>query len=397
MQLSSRLQNFAASATVAINSKVTELKAQGQELIALNVGEPDFDTPAYIKEAAVRALEEGFTKYTPVAGIAPLREAIARKLLRENGVSYTPREISVSAGAKKCIFNACMALISPGDEVIVPTPCWVSYTELVKLAGGVPVLVESRAEDGFALNMEGIRRALSGRTRAIIICSPNNPTGTVYDEEQLRELAEIAVAHDLVVLADEIYEKLLYDGAKHFSLASVSPEVREHVLIINGFSKAYAMTGWRLGYAAGPQELIAAMNKLQTQTLSCVNSIAQRAGIAALEGPQENLKEMVEAFAARRAYLVEELQQLPQVTCAIPRGAFYLLPDISAYLGKSYRGQLIKDDIDFCSVLLEAKHVAVVPGSAFYAPGKVRLSYANSLENLRKAMEELRSFLSELK
>ncbi len=335
MQLSSRLQNFAASATVAINSKVTELKAQGQELIALNVGEPDFDTPAYIKAAAVHALEEGFTKYTPVAGIAPLREAIARKLLRENGVSYTPQEISVSAGAKKCIFNACMALISPGDEVIVPTPCWVSYTELVKLAGGVPVLVESRAEDGFALNMEGIRSTLSSRTRAIIICSPNNPTGTVYDEAQLRELAEIAVAHDLVIIADEIYEKLLYDGAKHFSLASASPEAREHVLIINGFSKAYAMTGWRLGYAAGPQELIAAMNKLQTQTLSCVNSIAQRAGIAALEGPQEELQDMVEAFASRRAYLVEALQQLPRVTCAVPKGAFYLLPDISAYLGKS--------------------------------------------------------------
>ena len=394
--LAERMKNFSESATSVVSNKVAELRAAGKEIISLNVGEPDFNTPAYINAAAVAAMEQGFTKYTPTAGILELRKAIAKKLQQDNNVSYDVAEISVAAGAKQSIFNAVMALVGPGDEVIVPVPCWVSYTEIVKLACGTPVLVETDVNQGYDLDVAAIERAITPRTKALILCTPNNPTGAVYKEASLRALAALAVKHGFYIIADEIYEKLIYDGEKHFSIASISPEVKALTVTINGFSKAYAMTGWRLGYAAASKEVIGAINKLQSQSVTSVNSITQKAAVAALEGPQEALAAMVEEFAQRRLYLVERLQRLQGLSCVVPKGAFYALLDISSVLGKSYQGEELKNDIDFCRLLLEAKLIALVPGSAFYAPGKVRIAYANSLENIKRAMDGMEAFLREL-
>ena len=394
--LAERMKNFSESATSVVSNKVAELRAAGKEIISLNVGEPDFNTPAYINAAAVAAMEQGFTKYTPTAGILDLRKAIAKKLQQDNHVSYDVAEISVAAGAKQSIFNAVMALVGPGDEVIVPVPCWVSYTEIVKLACGTPVLVETDVNQGYDLDVAAIKRAITPRTKALILCTPNNPTGAVYKEASLRALAALAVQHGFYIIADEIYEKLIYDGEEHFSIASISPEVKALTVTINGFSKAYAMTGWRLGYAAASKEVIDAINKLQSQSVTSVNSITQKAAVAALEGPQEALAAMVEEFAQRRLYLVERLQSLSGLSCVVPKGAFYVLLDISSVLGKSYQGEELKNDIDFCRLLLEAKLIALVPGSAFYAPGKVRIAYANSLENIKRAMDGMEAFLREL-
>ena len=394
--LAERMKSFSESATSVVSNKVAELRAAGKEIISLNVGEPDFNTPAYINAAAVAAMEQGFTKYTPTAGILELRKAIAKKLQQDNNVSYDVAEISVAAGAKQSIFNAVMALVGPGDEVIVPVPCWVSYTEIVKLACGTPVLVETDVNQGYDLDVAAIERAITPRTKALILCTPNNPTGAVYKEASLRALAALAVQHGFYIIADEIYEKLIYDGEEHFSIASISPEVKALTVTINGFSKAYAMTGWRLGYAAASKEVIDAINKLQSQSVTSVNSITQKAAVAALEGPQEALAAMVEEFAQRRLYLVERLQRLQGLSCVVPKGAFYALLDISSVLGKSYQGEELKNDIDFCRMLLEAKLIALVPGSAFYAPGKVRIAYANSLENIKRAMDGMEAFLREL-
>ncbi len=394
--LAERMKSFSESATSVVSNKVAELRAAGKEIISLNVGEPDFNTPAYINAAAVAAMEQGFTKYTPTAGILELRKAIAKKLQQDNNVSYDVAEISVAAGAKQSIFNAVMALVGPGDEVIVPVPCWVSYTEIVKLACGTPVLVETDVNQGYDLDVAAIERAITPRTKALILCTPNNPTGAVYKEASLRALAALAVKHGFYIIADEIYEKLIYDGEEHFSIASISPEVKALAVTINGFSKAYAMTGWRLGYAAASKEVIDAINKLQSQSVTSVNSITQKAAVAALEGPQEALAAMVEEFAQRRLYLVERLQRLQGLSCVVPKGAFYALLDISSVLGKSYQGEELKNDIDFCRLLLEAKLIALVPGSAFYAPGKVRIAYANSLENIKRAMDGMEAFLREL-
>ena len=394
--LAERMKNFSESATSVVSNKVAELRAAGKEIISLNVGEPDFNTPAYINAAAVAAMEQGFTKYTPTAGILELRKAIAKKLQQDNNVSYDVAEISVAAGAKQSIFNAVMALVGPGDEVIVPVPCWVSYTEIVKLACGTPVLVETDVNQGYDLDVAAIARAITPRTKALILCTPNNPTGAVYKEASLRALAALAVKYGFYIIADEIYEKLIYDGEEHFSIASISPEVKALTVTINGFSKAYAMTGWRLGYAAASKEVIDAINKLQSQSVTSVNSITQKAAVAALEGPQEALAAMVEEFAQRRLYLVERLQRLQGLSCVVPKGAFYALLDISSVLGKSYQGEELKNDIDFCRLLLEAKLIALVPGSAFYAPGKVRIAYANSLENIKRAMDGMEAFLREL-
>lgn len=394
--LAERMKSFSESATSVVSNKVAELRAAGKDIISLNVGEPDFNTPAYINAAAVAAMEQGFTKYTPTAGILELRKAIAKKLQQDNNVSYDVAEISVAAGAKQSIFNAVMALVGPGDEVIVPVPCWVSYTEIVKLACGTPVLVETDVNQGYDLDVAAIERAITPRTKALILCTPNNPTGAVYKEASLRALAALAVQHGFYIIADEIYEKLIYDGEEHFSIASISPEVKALAVTINGFSKAYAMTGWRLGYAAASKEVIDAINKLQSQSVTSVNSITQKAAVAALEGPQEALAAMVEKFAQRRLYLVERLQRLQGLSCVVPKGAFYALLDISSVLGKSYQGEELKNDIDFCRLLLEAKLIALVPGSAFYAPGKVRIAYANSLENIKRAMDGMEAFLREL-
>lgn len=395
--LAERMKNFAASPTVALVTKVAELKAAGKDIVSLNVGEPDFDTPAYIKTAAQNAMDQGFTKYTAVQGIVELREAIAKKLNEDNGIAYKANEISVAAGAKQAIFNSLMAIVSPEDEVILPIPCWVSYTELIKIAGGKPVFVPVDEANGFDLDIEAIEKAITPKTKGIIICTPNNPTGAVYKEESLRKLAALAVEHDFYIIADEIYEKLIYDGEKHFSLASISEEVKNQVLTINGFSKAYAMTGWRLGYVAANAEVIGAVNKIQSQTTSSVNSIAQKAGVEAILGPQKDMQDMVAEFAKRREYVMKRLNAIEGITCVNPKGAFYVLPDVSKCYGKAINGQVINSDVDFANLLLNEKLVALVPGEAFYAPGKVRISYSNSLENLKKAMDRIEEFVAELK
>lgn len=394
--LADRMKEFAASPTTMLVAKVAELKASGKDIVSLNVGEPDFDTPDYIKAAAQTAMDEGFTKYTAVSGIQELREAIVKKLQEDNGVAYKPNEISVATGAKQAIFNALMAIVSPGDEVILPIPCWVSYTELIKIAGGKPVFVEVDEANGFDLDIEAIKKAITPKTKGIIICDPNNPTGAIYKEANLRQLADLAVAKDFYIIADEIYEKLIYDGEKHFSIASISDAVKNQTITINGFSKAYAMTGWRLGYAAANTEVIGAINKIQSQTTSSVNSIAQKAGVEAILGPQKDMEAMVAEFAKRRLYVMERLNAMKGITCVNPKGAFYVLPDVSGCFGKQINGQSVENAVDFANLLLSEKLVALVPGEAFYAPGKVRISYSNSLENLKKAMDRIEEFVNEL-
>ena len=395
--ITKRIQNMTPSATVALNSRVTELKANGMDIIALNVGEPDFGTPDHICRAACEALEQQKTKYTAVSGIPALREAICEKLRADNGAVYTPAQISVGVGAKQPLLNAVLALCEAGDEVIIPTPCWVSYIEMVKLAEATPVLVPDREADGFALNLEGIRAAITPRTKAIMLNTPNNPTGAVYTEAQLRELADLAYAHDFYIISDEVYEKLVYDGAKHVCAASLSKEAWERTVVINGFSKAYAMTGWRLGYAAAPTKIIQGMNSLQSHMTSCTSSIAQYAGVEALRGPQEPLETMRRAFDARRRFLLERLNAMDGVTCVNASGAFYLLPNVSAYFGSTFEGKPIRDSFDLAEYLLDQAHVAVVPGAAFEAPENLRIAYSNSMENLTRGMDQMEAALAKLR
>lgn len=394
--LAQRMYNFAGSPTSALIAKVAELRAAGQNIISLNVGEPDFGTPDNIKCGAIKAIVDNFTKYTPGPGIIDLRKLIVKKLKEDNNLEYTTDQICATVGAKQAIFNAVMTIAGPGDEVILPIPCWVSYTEMIKFAGATPVFVPVSEEKGYDLDVEAIAKAITPKTRGIIICTPNNPSGAVYKEETLRQLGELAVKHDFYVIADEIYEKLIYDSEKHFSIGSASPEVWDKTITVNGFSKAYAMTGWRLGYVAANKEVIDGIKKIQTQTTSATSAISQKAGVAALSGSQHDLHVMVQEFDKRRQYMLQRLAEMPGVTCAVPKGAFYLLPDFSCYFGKKYHGKEIKNAVDFANILLESVLVALVPGEAFNIPGKVRMSYSNSMENLGEAMDRIQKFVSEL-
>ena len=393
-ELAGRLKKFGASATGAIHNKVNELQQAGQQILSLNVGEPDFDTPATAKNAGIEAIQTGFTKYTSTNGTAELREAIAEKLWKDNGLQYRADEICVCTGAKQAIFGAVMAICDEGDEVLIPIPSWVSYTAMVTLAGATPVPVLSHAD--YSLDLAAIETAITPRTRALILCTPNNPSGAVYSEESLRALAELAVKYDFFLIADEIYEKLIYDGCRHFSIASVSREVRERTVTVNGFSKAYAMTGWRLGYAAARKDIIKAMIKLQGQITSCASSVSQKAAVGALRGSQEEMNRMVGIFRERRDFVCSRLRQIPHVSFAQPHGAFYVLADISRYLGKQYQGKTIITSLDMAEYLLDTAHVAVVPGSAFGAEGTIRLAYANSMEVLAAALDAMESALGRL-
>lgn len=338
---------------------------------------------------------DNFSKYTAGNGIIELRRLISKKLHEDNNLEYTTDEICATVGAKQAIFNSIMALVDPGDEVLLPVPCWVSYTEMIKFAGAKPVFVDVEAET-FDLDIEALEKAVTTKTKAIVICTPNNPTGAVYSEGTLRKLADLACKYDFYIITDEIYEKLIYDDAKHFSIASISKDVWNRTLTVNGFSKAYAMTGWRIGYVAANKTIIDAIKKIQSQTTSATSAISQKAAVAALSGPQHDLEVMVAEFDKRRIYLLQRLAEMPGVSCAKPRGAFYLLPDFSCYFGKKYRGREIKDAVDFANILLEAVLVALVPGEAFNIKGKVRLSYSNSMENLKEAMDRIQTFVREL-
>ncbi|WP_330397340.1 pyridoxal phosphate-dependent aminotransferase [Maledivibacter halophilus] len=395
--LTKRVKNMKPSATVELTAKVLDLKRQGVDVIALNVGEPDFNTPENVCRIGKKAIDEGFTKYTTVSGTVELREAICKKLLEDNKIKYSPKEIIVSTGGKQVLINAVLALCEEGDEVLLPTPCWVSYIEMIKLAGSKPVLIKTEEEDEFQLNIQKIKEAITDKTKAIIINTPNNPTGAVYTEETLRELGQLAVKHDFYIISDEIYEKLVYDGCKHISIASFSSEIKEKTIVVNGFSKAYAMTGWRLGYGAGPAEVIKGMTSLQGHMTTSANSISQMAAVEALEGPKESIDYMRTQYDKRRKYLLDRLNKMKDIRCSQARGAFYLMPNISSLFGKSYKGEIIKDSKDVANFLLDKAHIAVVPGEAFEAPENVRISYSNSLEKIKEAMDRMEKALSILK
>lgn len=395
-QISARVKALVASQTLAMSAKSAELRAKGIDVINLSVGEPDFHTPSHIKEAAVLAIENNFSYYSPVPGYLSLRKAIAAKLKRENGLDYSATQIVVGNGAKHALANVLMATINPGDEVIVPTPAWVSYTELVKLAGGINVLVPSTIENDFKLTPAKLEQALTPRTRAIIMCSPSNPTGSVYSAGELQALVDVLAKYpDVLVIADEIYEHILYTDKPFVSLGSFK-ELEGRVAIINGVSKAYAMTGWRIGYSATSEELAKAITKLQGQMTAGVSSIAQKAAEAAYEGPQECVAEMCEAFRKRRDLVVSLASSIPGFKVNVPEGAFYLFPEVSAYFGKTDGTHTIENASDMAMYLLEQAHVATVAGDAFAAPGYLRFSYAASEEALTEAMHRIKEALSKL-
>ena len=395
-RISKRIQSLAASATLAMSQKSNELKAQGVDVINLSVGEPDFNTPDHIKEAAKKAIDDNFSFYTPVAGYMSLRKAISTKLKEENGVDFAPEQIVVSNGAKQSLCNVILALINPGDEVIIPTPAWVSYVEMVKLAEGKNVLVPASIEQDFKITPEQLEAAITDKTRMVLLCSPSNPTGSVYTREELQGLVNVIAKYpNITVLADEIYEHINFTG--EFTSMASFPELADRVVIINGVSKAYAMTGWRIGFMAGPTDIVKATTKLQGQYTSNPSSIAQKAADAAYTGSQACVREMNEAFQRRRDLVVKLASEIPGLKVNVPQGAFYLFPEVSSFFGKSYEGTVIKDAADLALFLLDKGHVATVDGAAFCAPGYIRLSYATSDDNIREAMRRIADTLALLK
>ncbi len=395
-EVSQRIKNLAQSATLAMSQKSQELRASGVDVINLSVGEPDFNTPEHIKDAAKRAIDENFTFYSPVPGYLSLRKAIACKLKEENGLDYAPEQIVVSGGAKQSLCNAVLTLVNPGDEVIIPTPAWVSYVEMVKLAEGKNVLVHAGIEQDFKITPAQLEEAITDRTRLMIICSPSNPTGSVYTREELQAIVDVLSRHpQVMVIVDEIYEHINFTGS-FTSLASF-PEIADRVVIVNGVSKAYAMTGWRIGFIAAPLWVAKACTKLQGQYTSGASSIAQKAAEAAYAGPQECVEEMRQAFQRRRDLVVSLAGKIPGIKINVPDGAFYLLPEVSSYFGKSYGDRKINDAGDLAMYLLEEGHVATVDGAAFCAPGYIRLSYATSDDNIREAVRRIAEALAKLK
>ena len=394
--ISKKAQSITPSPTLTIDAKYKSMIADGEDAVGFGCGEPDFDTPQYIKDAAIAAMLEGQTKYTPAAGTMALRKAVAAKFLRENNIEYEPTQIVISNGAKHSLMNTFFVLLNPGDEVIIPAPYWVSYPEMVKLADGVPVTVETVEENDFKASVGDFEAALTPRTKAIILNSPSNPTGMVYTEAELREIADFAVKNDLYVISDEVYEHLIYDG-KHISIASLGEEIKKRTVTINGVSKTYAMTGWRIGFAAACGEVAKAMASIQSHGASNPNSIAQAAAVAALSGGLSEVERMRAEFEKRRDFLADAINEIDGVSCRRPQGAFYIMMNIDGVLGKSYNGEKVESSDDFARLFLEAEKVAVVPGTGFGAPNYVRWSYAVDMANIKKGVERLRAFLSELK
>ncbi len=387
METASRVKELSPSPTLAIDSKAKAMKAEGIDVCGFGAGEPDFDTPEHIKAAAMASLEMGFTKYTPSSGIPELRTAIAEKLQADNGLTYQPQQIIVNCGAKHSCFNAIMAVCDPEDEVIIPAPYWVSYPEMVKLAGAVPVIVPTREENSWKITPEEFENAMTPRTKMIIINTPGNPTGSVYTRSELKALVEVAEEEDIIILSDEIYEKLVYEGAEHVSIASLSPEAYDLTITINGFSKAYSMTGWRLGYTAAPEPIARVMDSLQSHSTSNPCSFAQKGGLAALKGDQQCVSDMREEFDMRREYMYSRLAAIPRISAVKPLGAFYILANISG-LGLS--------STNFADKLLSKANVAVVPGIAFGDDRTIRLSYAAGMDVIKKGLDRLEEFCRSL-
>jgi len=397
MKLSSRVSLIKPSPTLVITAKASALRAAGRDVIDFGTGEPDFNTPDHIKEAAIHAVESNFTRYTAVGGIDELKDAIIRKLQKDNSLSYKRSEVLVSCGAKHTLFNLAQALFEEGDEVIIPGPYWVSYPDIVLLTGARPVIVSAREENDFKLTPGELESAITEKTRAVVISSPSNPTGCAYSKDELAAMAEVVLRHELIVVSDDIYEKILYDDFSFWNMAALSPALKDLTVVVNGVSKAYAMTGWRIGYAAGPEPLIAAMAKIQSQSTSNPASISQKAAVEALTGDQGVIAVMVEEFQRRRDYIVAALNELDGVSCLRPRGAFYVFPNVSSLYGLCRGDKKIIDSTTLAEYLLEEAEVAVVPGIAFGDDRYIRISYATSMTLIEKGLERIRTALKRLK
>jgi len=394
--LSVRAGKIKPSPTLAMDAKAKAMKAQGIDIVNFGVGEPDFDTPDNIKDAAIRAIKEGFTKYTPVGGIDPLKDAVIAKFERDNGLGYKRDEVIVSCGAKHSLYNIAQALFSPGDEVLIPSPFWVSYPDQALLNDAIPVFLKTYEADMFLMRPESLEAHITGKTKALVLNSPSNPTGLTYDKKCLEGIAEIVLRHNLFVISDEIYEKLTYDGCEHVSIASLDPRMKERTIVVNGLSKSYAMTGWRIGFAAGPKEIIKAMTNIQSQSTSNPTSIAQRAAVEALTGPQDFIGVMRAEFDQRRRFLVKELNTIPGINCLTPTGAFYAFPNVSKLYGKYADDRKISSSSDLALYLLERANVALVPGGAFGNDDYIRLSYATSVAEIKKGVDRIREAVGRL-
>lgn len=397
MELSKRAMAIKASTTMAISSKASEMKAAGLDVVSFGAGEPDFDTPAHIGQAGIDAIHNGQTRYTAAAGLPELRQAVCGKLKRDNGLDYEPAQVIISNGAKHSLINTFLAILNEGDEVIIPAPFWLSYSEMVRIAGGVPVVIQTKKENQFMMTKEELENAYSEKTKAVVLTSPSNPTGQVMSKADLEMIAAFAIQHDILVVSDEIYEKLIYnEDKKHISIASLSKEIYDRTIVINGVSKSYAMTGWRIGYAAAPLPIAKLMASLQSHMASNPNTIAQVATITALNGPQDCVAEMCAEFKKRRDYIFEREEAIPLLSALKPEGAFYLFVDVSGTFGKSYEGQKIDSAAEFAAILLEKKYVAVVPCADFGMPDYIRLSYATSMELIEKGMDRIEAMVKEL-
>lgn len=396
MKLSKKAESLAASLTLEITAKANEMKKKGIDVVSFGAGEPDFNTPDYIKEAAIKAINDNHTRYTATSGIIELKKAIVKKFKEDNGLEYSENQILISTGAKQSLANVFSAILNEGDEVLINIPYWVTYPELVKLNGGVPVFIETKKENSFKFTLKELEENCTERTKAILINSPNNPTGSVYTEEELKVIAEFAREKDLIIISDEIYEKLIYDGKKHISIASLSEDAFNRTIVINGVSKTYAMTGWRIGYSAAPIEINKLMTNIQSHTTSNANAIAQYAALAALEGNDDEIKAMVEEFARRKNYMIESINNIDSLETLHPNGAFYVMVDVSKLFGKKCDGKVIEGSIDFAKAILEKEKVAVIPGIAFGNDNYIRLSYATSMENIEEGIRRIEKFIKSL-
>ncbi len=391
--LSIKAMQINPSPTLAIDARAKQMKSEGIDVIGFGAGEPDFETPEHIKVAAIEAIRQGFTRYTPASGIPELKAAICYKLRQENDLDYEPEQIVVSNGAKHCLDNVFAAILNPGDEVIIPAPYWVSYPELVKLNDGVPVALETRPGNNYKASIEDLQRALTPRTKALVLNSPCNPTGQVYSREELTQIAAFAVHHQVLIVSDEVYEKLIYGNSEHVSIASLSEEAKKMTITVNGASKTYAMTGWRIGYTAAEKDVAKAIASIQSHAASNPNSIAQKAALAAITSSQECVESMRQAFSERRDYMVKRINDMPYISCIEPEGAFYLFANLSGAFSRTFQGSRLEDSDHMAALLLEHYRIALVPGQGFGAPEYARLSYATSMENIREGMDRLEAFL----
>ncbi|MGG7163721.1 pyridoxal phosphate-dependent aminotransferase [Clostridium ihumii] len=397
MKLSNKALQISPSLTLAITAKAKQMKAEGIDVIGFGAGEPDFNTPKNIQDAAIAAIQKGLTRYTAASGIIELKEAVVNKFKNDNNLTYKTSQIVISTGAKQCLANAFQAILNPGDEVLIGAPYWVSYPELVQLADGKPVFVDTEESNSFKLTLEALKKAVSEKTKAIILNSPNNPTGTAYTKNELEEIASFAKEHDLLIISDEIYEKLLYGVEGHISIASLSEDAYNRTIVINGVSKAYAMTGWRLGYVAAPEPIAKLMSNIQSHTTSNPCSITQYAAVEALNGDQSDVEAMIKEFKNRRDFMVERINSIENLSCVKPEGAFYVMVNITKVLGKTFEGNNIKDSLAFSEALLSSEKVAVVPGIAFGVDDFIRLSYATSMENIKAGLDRIENFVKNLK